>query len=389
MKLTIIICARNAAETIERAVSTAARDEQCCLLLVDDGCTDTTVDLARRAGGARLRVVQAVAPGGIPRARQTGLDACETGYAAWLDADDAWMPGRAARIVDALETGADVYCEAIDLIDGATDRILRRLTVPHFIQRERHPARLFERNHLPGDSQVGFRVASFRAAGGYDADVYGVESFDLLLRVIARGAVFAYGDDVGYRMYAYPGSVSRNLARQRASLAIALRKHDYEQVRILCLAAGQSARVAAWVLVSMAIFRDEPREALGFLDLASPADGDPDEVLEPDGPSPLREGWRRAFQRGTCLLLAHGDCGQAVAELARAHALAPSAESANNLGVGLARRGEWRQAHECWTEALTLFPGYLDARLNLEDPQAERLTTHPLRRQASRSEYVR
>lgn len=386
MSLTIILCARDAESTIERAVHSVLPEADCRLLLVDDGCRDATVALARRAAGNRLRVVAVPAPGGIPRARQVGLEACETEYAAWLDADDAWVPGRAARILAALGN-ADVFCEAIDLVDGASGRSLRRLDVPSFVQRERIPARLFERNHLPGDTQVGFRVAVFRAAGGYDPDVYGAESFDLLLRAIARGSRFAYGDSVGYRMYTYAGSVSRNLSRQRAALATALRKHAYGDVRRLCAASGEPARVAGWVLVSMALFRNEPEAALEFLDEAAPAHANPDEILEPDGPWPFREGWRRTFARGTCLALIGGRDDEAELEYRRAQAIEPAAEVSNNLGVVLARRGNIGAAQACWSDAETRFPGYADARRNRREPQAGCITTHPLRRQASRSEY--
>ncbi|MGH8020768.1 MAG: hypothetical protein ACREIA_21275, partial [Opitutaceae bacterium] len=198
---------------------------------------------------------------------------------------------------------------------------------------------------------------------------------------------FSYGDELGYRMCAYEGSVSRNLVRQRNALAIALRKHDFEHVRGLCLGAGESARVAAWVLVSMALFRDEPAAALRFLDEASPADGDPDLVLEADGPWPFRESWRRAFQRGTSLLLIGRRNAEAEDELRRAEEMEPTAEGANNLGVALARRGDVDRAGVLWAQAGRRFPGYLDARLNLAGPSAQRITTHPLRRQASRSEY--
>ncbi len=382
-----MLCARDAAATIGRAVSSVLGEADCRLLLVDDACRDATVDAARNVAGERLVVVRSPAPGGIPRARQAALEACETEYAAWLDADDAWVPGRVARILAALEGGADVFCEAIDLVDGASGRSVRRLDVPGFVRRERNPARLFERNHLPGDTQVGFRVETFRAAGGYDPGVYGVESFDLLLRAIVGGARFAYGDAAGYRMYAYAGSVSRNLERQRAALALALRKHEFARVRQLCLAAGQPGRVAAWVLVSMALFRNEPEAALRFLEEASPAGADPDQVLEHDGPWPIREGWRRAFQRGTCLALIGGRDDEAEQEFRRAEGLEPTAEVSNNLGVVLARLGRLEAADACWRDAERRFPGYLDARRNLQDAAGHFITTHPLRRQASRSEY--
>jgi tetratricopeptide (TPR) repeat protein len=385
--MTILIAARNDGSTIARAIRSASQESSCPIILVDDHCTDQTVAVARRVGGDRLQVVPARAPGGVAIARQCGLDAVGTEFAAWLDADDEWIPGRAARLGAALAHGCDVATEPIELHDGTSGARLRRLDIPEFVRREKTPARLFERNYLPGDSQLAFRVGLFRAAGGYDPEIFGAESFDLLLRAIRAGARFSYGDEAGYRMFAYAGSVSRNLPRQRASLAAALRKHDYEAVRSLCLAAGESPRVAAWVLTAMALYREEADAALHFLDEACPAGANPDEILEADGPLNVPEGWRRDFTAGTCYLLL-GSPREAETILARAEQQLQTAEGANNRGVALAQLYRWSDAEDCFRIALERFPGFADARANLDNHASPaRVTTHPLRRQPSRAEY--
>ena len=142
--------------------------------------------------------------------------------------------------------------------------------------------RLFERNFLPGDTQIAFRTAVLRAAGGYDPAIVGPESFDVLLRAIRRGARVAFGDEAGYRMHAYPGSVSRQIDRQAHALALVLRKHAYDDVRRLYRIAGYDLRIANWALVSLALFRRDPKAALHFLDEASPDSSDRDDVIEPD-----------------------------------------------------------------------------------------------------------
>jgi glycosyltransferase involved in cell wall biosynthesis len=386
-RLTIMIAARNAAATIERAVRSCAGETRVPLLLIDDHSTDDTVPRARAAAGGAIRVVSAPDPGGIPVARQAGLDVVDTEFATWLDADDEWVPGRMAGMIDALTHGSDVAVDAFDLHDGATGTWLRRLSAPGFLQVPDGAVRLFERNWLPGDSPVGFRVALFRAAGGYDPAVYGPESYDLLLRCIAAGARFSWNSTVGYRIYAYPGSVSRNIARQRAAVSAALRKHTYDSVRLLYARARYAPRITAWALVSMALFRQEPQSALTFLDEASPADTDPDEVLEPDGPWPFTEGWRRAFTRGAALLLAGGRDADALDACRAAEAIDHTAEGVNNLGVALARVGRVDEAREAWTRADARFPGYADARENAAAPDPVHVTTHPLRRLASRNDY--
>lgn len=387
-RLTILVAARDASATIERAMASCAAEPDCPLILVDDHCTDDTVAKARAIAGARLRVVTAPDPGGIPVARQAGLDAIETELATWVDADDEWIPGRAARMVRMLDGGLDVAVDAFDLHDGATGERLRHLPIPAFLQKPGGALRLFERNWLPGDTPVGFRTELFRRAGGYDPAVYGPESYDLLLRALMQGARFGWSAEAGYRIYAYANSVSRNVERQRAAVATALKKHDYAAVRRRLEAAGYSPRVAAWSLVSMALFRQEYGAALRFIDEASPVDANPLEVLETDGPWPYREGWRRAFTRGTALLLFGGRDLQALQELKSAEAIESTAEGANNLGIALARLGRLEEAQRLWRAAAEGFAGYADARNNLTLPHTDHITPLPLRRLAARIDYA-
>lgn len=384
--LTILVIARDAADTVERAIA-SCRPEACPIVLVDDHSRDDTVARARAMAGSCLTVVEAPDPGGVGVARQCALETAQTEFAAWLDADDEWIPGRAARFETMLDAGSDVVAEAIDLVDGPSGAWLRLLTVPDFLRRPGAAVRLFERNFLPGDTQIGFRTRVLREVGGYDRSLRGAEGLDVLLRAVRAGARTAFGDEVGYRMHAYPGSLSRNLQGQRMALASALRKHDYADIRRLYEAAGYTERVAMWALVMVAQFRNEGAAALAFIDQASPNGADLDEILEPAGPWPFREGWRRAFHRGTALL-ALGDHKAALGELARAEAVEATAEGANNMGVALARLGRRAEALSAFAAASGRFPGYLDATLNAAAALPSHITSHPLRRAPSRIEYA-
>jgi glycosyltransferase involved in cell wall biosynthesis len=385
-RLTILIVARNAAATIERAVASCLAETGCPIILADDHSTDNTVALALSTARSRLRLVAVPDPGGVALARQAALDAVETPIAAWLDADDEWIAGRADRLC-ALLRDADIAVESIDLHDGPSGTWLRRLDTPQYLKVPGGAVRLFERNNLPGDSQVAFKTDVYRNAGGFDPAIHGPESFDVMLRAVAHGARLAAGDAVGYRMYAYPGSVSRGLARQRAALARALGKHSYDGIQRLYTAAGYSDRIAAWAVVIVAQFRDDALTALRFLDQACPADADPSDVLEPEGPWPLVEGWRRAFHLGTALLAVGGRDEEAASALSHAEAIDATAEGANNLGVALARIGRQERAAQSFAAAARRFSGYQDAMVNAASASPDRITTHPLRRQPSRHEY--
>lgn len=391
-KLTIAICAKDAQATIERAIASIKPETHCRWLLINDHSSDNTVELAKAIAGEQLEVIDVIEGSGVGAARQTGLMNISTPYAAWLDADDEWIEGRADRIIEALDEGYDVYSDPILLYRGTDSSFTRELIVPSFIKPLENPTRLFERNYLPCDTQVGLRVQNFRDAGGYDCTMTRAESFDMILRVIAKtNPRFCYSDKPGYKMYAYPNSLSRNIAAQRTMLTTVLKKHSYEDIFTLLCANGYNDRVARWILVSMALYREEPEVALQLIEKACPENADTNEILEPDGPFPYYEGWRRNFAKGTCLLLANAAPQQASALLKTAETIEPTAETANNLGVALWRDGDTQGAQKAWQSAQDRLNGYMDPCINLEltkeGKAPTRITTHPMRREPSRSEY--
>ena len=385
-RATIVIAARNAAATIRRAVESAVAEDGCSIVLVDDFSTDDTVAVAEDIGGERLRVVRPVRHQSLGLTRQTGLDAVKTRFGVWLDADDELLPGRVERLVSAMESDtAELATDTIELVDGASSRFLKLLTIPMFL-REHHPlARLFERNYLQGPGCLGFRT-EFAQGIGYDPAFHGGEDMDFLLRSVAEGARVCLLDEPGYRIHAYSTSVSRQRERQLDMYRLCLLKHGYDAVRELFVDAGYSEWVSMWGLLSMALFRRDFDAALELLKTAESLVVDRHEVLEPSGPCPMTEGWRVAFFRGTTMLLFEPS-GDAELWLERAEALQPTPEGANNLGVAKAKNGKQSEAQELFRVSLSRFPEYSDARANREATAPSRITTHPLRKEPSRGDY--
>jgi glycosyltransferase involved in cell wall biosynthesis len=363
---TVLIAARNAAATIARAVL-SVRDEADAIVLVDDGSTDATVSVAREAGGDTLSVVTRMTPDGsggpLGATRELGLRHVTTPFAAWLDADDEFVPGRIGRLSDALRRGADVVADETSLVDGLTGAPLRDVPLPEWVRDDVAPARLFARNALPAIGLVGFRTAAWQRLG-YDETLHGAEDVDILLRGIAAGLRFHWLRVPGTRVHIYPSSLSRRRDRQRASYARALRKHSYAGVRMLLAAAGASPAVTSRALASMAMFREDPAGVLAFVDEAEWIDERPT--------------WPITFMRGTAHLLA-GDDLRAITALRAAESLQPTAEGANNLGIALARTGEIPASHEAFRLGLARRPDYEDAAANLAAETPTRITTHPLR----------
>lgn len=144
--------------------------------------------------------------------------------------------------------------------------------------------------------------------------------------------------------------------------------------------------MADWALCSMALFRGDLDAASEFLAKASPSSADPNEVLDPDGPLPYPEGWKRAFFEGTIRLL--GGVEGAEIQLMEAERLRPTPEGANNLGVALHRKGREDECMAQFALASRRLPGYRDALLNQRsEDQSKLITTHPIRSHASRNQY--
>lgn len=386
-EITILIAARNAATTIGRAINSVTVQGTNPIIVIDDFSTDGTASVAKNYGGKQLTVIRPPRHESLGLTRQSGLEAVSTRYTILLDADDALLPGRIRRMQEALDrTGFEIFADALVLNDGITGKFIRNIPIPEFLTTSPIPARLFERNYLPGVGQLGFATALAQQVG-YDPTLHGSEDIDLALRMMLAGGRFYFERQVGYQMYAYPGSVSRDIDNTRSMYRKSLKKFSYQSIQSFLLEHTTDERITLWGLVSMAMFREEYKQALLFLSqLEKTLPATPEMVLEPDGPQPYPENWRLAFHQGTALLLL-GDDLEATIKLERARSFRVSPETLNNLAVAYSRRALFDNCDQLLDQALALFPGYLDANLNRVCAHPRRITTHPLRIQANRSEY--
>jgi hypothetical protein len=87
--------------------SVLAQDPQPAeIVVIDDGSTDRTADIVR-SFAPQVRLVSKP-NGGEASARNAGLRTATTEWVAFMDADDQFLPGRLAAIVERLRTGPDV-----------------------------------------------------------------------------------------------------------------------------------------------------------------------------------------------------------------------------------------------------------------------------------------
>lgn len=169
--VSVIIPAFNASGTLAQTLSSVSAQEYRNLeiLIVDDGSTDETAEIAARfcAGEPRARLLRK-ANGGVASARNHGLAEARGDYVAPIDADDLWHPAKIARQVAAARQSAEppgfVYCWFRD-IDSA-GRVWR--DGPPLSVLGRAVQRLACFNFVGNGSGPLFSRRALLSVGGYD-----------------------------------------------------------------------------------------------------------------------------------------------------------------------------------------------------------------------------
>jgi glycosyltransferase involved in cell wall biosynthesis len=108
-EVSVVIPAYNAERTLGEALAsvTAQTLGDLEVIVVDDGSTDATAEIARNAGDGRVRALT-VANGGVARARNRGMHEARGELVAFLDADDVWKPAKLERQLAVLHARGEV-----------------------------------------------------------------------------------------------------------------------------------------------------------------------------------------------------------------------------------------------------------------------------------------
>ncbi len=195
------------AEALESVLAQTFADWEC--VVVDDGSTDGTTDIARRfaAADGRFRV-HVQANQGTPRAMNAGLQQARGRYVAVLDADDAALPGRLERQVAHLEANPDVALVGgyVKMISSSGDDFG---LAEYPVDDEAIRAQLEEQTAFV-HSAATYRRELALDAGGYRPILRLAEDLDLWLRLAERGRLANLAEPVTrYRVHATQVSITR------------------------------------------------------------------------------------------------------------------------------------------------------------------------------------
>lgn len=178
----------------ETVASVKAQDEECELVLVDDGSSDAaTLEALAELEDEGIRVLRR-ANGGLAAARMTGVEATSAPYVFPLDADDLLESGALRRLADTLDAAPRAAVAWGDVrIFGDFDLALRPAA-------SLDPWRITYVNEIPGTSLV--RRSALVEAGGWSVR-RAYEDWDLWLSLAERDweGVYVPGPMLAYRRH--------------------------------------------------------------------------------------------------------------------------------------------------------------------------------------------
>jgi glycosyltransferase involved in cell wall biosynthesis len=154
------------------------------VIVVDDGSTDGSAEVAQRFGEAIRYVHQA--NGGVCKARNTGIALAQGTYIAFLDQDDLWLPDKLATQVAYLDSHPEVgavYCQCQVMGNAKFRSNLGKYMYSEPVKD--NVVGIMRGPYLLMTSTM-FRSEVLRRIGGFDEAFIGAgyEDGDLTLRVI-------------------------------------------------------------------------------------------------------------------------------------------------------------------------------------------------------------
>ncbi len=229
-RVSVIIPAYNAEAYLAEAVQSAVDDDwpDKEVLVFDDGSTDGSRRIADHLQGTRPGLVKVLAHpdganGGLSRARNAALAAAQGEFVAFLDADDAFLPGHLRRAVVALQAmpqAALVYGRVRVRLEGGSSWMASG-------EWGWGPAAgvvsdafrlLLRRNFIPVQAVVCRREAVLEL-GGFDEGLAFLHQDHVLWSKLAYRHPILYVDAVSSVYRVHPASYSSQLDRETTATA--------------------------------------------------------------------------------------------------------------------------------------------------------------------------
>lgn len=218
--VTVVIPCFNQAEYLGMAIESVLGQTwaRCEIVVIDDGSTDNTSEVASKYG---VKVVRQVNQG-LAAARNTGLRESSGEFLVFLDSDDRLKPNAVEDGMRAFESRPDcgMVFGRYDVISESGAHVSSSRELPN----EDDPyAKLLGWNYITMHGAAMFRRSTFDRVGMYDASLRASEDYDLYLRVAHQLPIFRHSAVVS-EVRKHTSNMTGNPARMLSFTLKALRR---------------------------------------------------------------------------------------------------------------------------------------------------------------------
>lgn len=184
--ISVIVPAYNAEATILETIRSIQNQTftDFELIVINDGSTDGTLALLEQVQDARLRVFS-YPNGGLPVARNRGIQRATGEFISFIDADDLWTADKLERQLQALRQHpeAGVAYSWTAFIDGQSQFLYAR--EPLAFAGNVYPQLLID-NFISNGSNILLRRQLIEAIGDFDPTLKSGEDWDFYIRLASK-----------------------------------------------------------------------------------------------------------------------------------------------------------------------------------------------------------
>lgn len=184
--ITVVIPVYNGEKTIRETIQSVFNQSlsDLELLVINDGSTDSTLEVVSQIKDERLKVYT-YPNAGLAASRNRGISLAKSEYISFIDADDLWTPDKLESQLKALQENpkAAVVYSWTDWIDESSQSLGKG---SHNTQNGEVLAQLLLNDFVANGSNCLIKMQAFREVGGFDETLTAVEDWDMWLRLAER-----------------------------------------------------------------------------------------------------------------------------------------------------------------------------------------------------------
>jgi glycosyltransferase involved in cell wall biosynthesis len=245
-KISVVLPVHNRADVLARAIRSVLDQSlpEFELVIVDDGSTDASVDVARSLEDERIRVVELGRNRGGNAARNAGVRAAKAPLIGFLDSDDTYLPDKLGLVVGEFERrpGLDLLVDSFIKVQPSGARLVRKN--PVIDQRDTFRRALFTRQLWKATPSITARRDTILRVM-FDETLRRLQDFDFLIRA-SKFANCASTDAVLWVKYWDANAISAQDNMISANVELVRRHPEYLSVREYRPGLAYVLRLSLW-----------------------------------------------------------------------------------------------------------------------------------------------